>query len=234
MAIKKIYQFHSELEDFKPKIWRRFQIADDITIAELGYIVMTMYEMMASHLLAIEHERPFLTPSGRLSKRMELICRYDIPDDFGDWKDDWRGEDATKIKLSELQFEPTSRLLVWYDFGDDWHVILKIEQVFEGDELPDYEFPRVLAGKGFGIVEDCGGIWGLSDLVEAFKAKEGEAYKQFSEWLGVEDFDITAFDINDMNFRLTKIPQIYKKIYEDKISPTKKSIELIERKYLKK
>jgi len=237
MSDKKIYQFYSELEDFKPKIWRRFQVSDDITVAEFGYIVMTMYEMMASHLLAIEHERPFFTPSGRLSKRMELLCRYDIPNDFKDPFEDlksWNSEDATKTKLSTLEIETPSRLLVWYDFGDDWRVILKLEKVFEVEELPNVELPRVLEGKGYGIVEDCGGIWGLYDLAQAFKEKEGETYEELSEWLGVEDFDITAFDINDMNFRLTKIPQIYKKIYEDKISPTKKSIELIERKYLKK
>lgn len=233
MPVNKIYQFYSELEDFKPKIWRRFQVAADITVAELGYVVMTMFEMMASHLLAIEHERPYLTPSGRQSKRTELLCRYDIPDEFSDWKE-LGGKDATKTKLSSVKFEPTSRLLVWYDFGDDWRVILKLEKILKNEELPDGEFPRVLEGKGFGIVEDCGGIWGLDDLVEAFKEKEGESYEQFSEWLGIKEFDITAFDIDDMNFRLTKIPQIYKQIYEKRISPTKKSIDLIERKYLGK
>lgn len=233
MSVKKIYQFYAELEDFKPKIWRRFQTADNVTAAELGYIVMTMYEMEASHLLAVEHERSFFTPSGRLSRRTELICRYDIPDEFGDLKE-WSGKDATATQLSALNLEAPYQLVVRYDFGDDWRVILKLEKIFEGEELPGVEFPRVLAGKGFGIVEDCGGIWGLEELVQSFKEKEGESYEQFREWLGVEDFNITAFDIEDINFRLTKIPQIYKKIYEKRISPTKKSIDLIERKYLKK
>ena len=66
MAEQPIFQFYAELDDFKPKIWRRFQVAGNITVARLGYIVMTMYEMEANHLLAIEHERPFLTPSGRV------------------------------------------------------------------------------------------------------------------------------------------------------------------------
>jgi hypothetical protein len=92
----------------------------------------------------------------------------------------------------------------------------------------------VLDGAGFGIVEDVGGTGELDLLMKAFKKKKGADYKQFSEWLGVDDLDITAFDLDDMNFRLKKIPRIYKQCYEDRLAPTQKSIDLIERKYLKK
>jgi len=91
-----------------------------------------------------------------------------------------------------------------------------------------------LGGAGFGIVEDVGGTAGLKDLVKAFKKKKGADYKQFSEWLGVDEFDMDAFDLDDMNFRLKKIPRIYKQCYEDRLEPTQRSIDLIERKYLKK
>ena len=94
--------------------------------------------------------------------------------------------------------------------------------------------PRVLEGEGFGIVEDVGGVWGLENLAKAFKKKKGADYKQFSEWLGVDELDTDAFDIDDMNFRLKKVPRIYKQVYEDGDYPTQKSINLIERKYLLK
>ena len=102
-----VYQFYVELEDYKPKIWRRFLVDSDITIARFAYIVMAMYEMEASHLLIIEHERPFKTPSGRNSKRMELINRYGIPhdDDFFSFKD----EDATATKLTDLDLPPNRK-----------------------------------------------------------------------------------------------------------------------------
>ena len=35
MASKPIYQFYAELEDYEPKIWRRFQVMSDITVARL-------------------------------------------------------------------------------------------------------------------------------------------------------------------------------------------------------
>ena len=35
MASHPIYQLYAELDDFKPKIWRRFQVLNDITVARL-------------------------------------------------------------------------------------------------------------------------------------------------------------------------------------------------------
>ena len=39
MASHPIYQFYAELDDYKPKIWRRFQVSNDGTVARLGYII---------------------------------------------------------------------------------------------------------------------------------------------------------------------------------------------------
>lgn len=50
MASHPIYQFYVELVDYEPKIWRRFQVMNNTSMAKLGYIVMTLFEMQASHL----------------------------------------------------------------------------------------------------------------------------------------------------------------------------------------
>jgi hypothetical protein len=54
MASQPIYQFYAELDNYSPKIWRRFQVMNNITMARLGYIVMTIFEMQASHLFCFE------------------------------------------------------------------------------------------------------------------------------------------------------------------------------------
>lgn len=72
MASHPIYQFYAELDDFKPKIWRRFQVSNDVTIARLGYIVQVLFEMTASHLMAVE------VPSG---ENMKKAWRREHPDD---------------------------------------------------------------------------------------------------------------------------------------------------------
>jgi hypothetical protein len=244
MATHPIYEFYAELEDYTPKIWRRFQVSNDVTVARLGYIVQVLFEMTASHLMAIEVPKganfraymaklhPDIEQKGELFE--DMFWRYEIPDEEEPFEDPHRNvrvADATACRIKHAVAEPGDKLQVNYDFGDDWWVTLTLERVFEDKALPGGELPRALAGAGFGIVEDVGGVGGLMELADAFKKKKGEDYKRFSEWLGVEEFDMSAFDLDDMNFRLKKIPRIYKQSYEDRIYPTQQSIDLIERKY---
>ena len=42
--------------------------------------------------------------------------------------------------------------------------------------------------------------------------------------------DLTAFDIDDINFRLKKVPTIYRKIYEDNRPPSREVMKILERK----
>ncbi len=243
MASHPIFQFYAELDYFQPKIWRRFQVTSDITVARLGYVVQVLFEMTASHLMAIEvPSRKNTYSRNRGSNRRtavvsldDIFWRYEIPADgmepLSDSWHDMRVADATQTKLHNAVSKPGAKLVVNYDFGDDWWVSLTLEKVFADKDLPGSELPRVLEGGGFGIVEDVGGIGGLMELVEAFKKKKGREYKRLAEWLGAEEFDIASFDIDDMNFRLKKIPRIYKQCYEDGLIPTQKSIDLIERKY---
>jgi hypothetical protein len=230
MAIQPIYQFYAELDGYKPLIWRRFQVAGNITVARLGYIAMTLFEMTASHLFSVE------VPL-ELVKR-KIILHYEVPSEEEDFylekREDFKLADATANKLHHVSNKPGTLFVLNYDFGDDWIVAMRLEQVFKDPELPGGELPRVLEGAGLGIVEDCGGADGLEELTKAFQKKSGKSYQQFRDWLGVDDLDLATFDINDMNFRLKKIPKIYKQCYEDRIYPTQRSIDLIERKYLKK
>jgi len=241
MANHKIYQFYAELYDFEPLIWRRFQVRSDVTIARLGYIVQILFEMRASHLMAIEVDRSknILKNHPKLKDipiLKDITIRYEVPSKGQDMflGPVPRSEDATKTRLHAAIEKEGDELQLNYDFGDDWWVLMRLEKIFSDKDLPDADLPRVLDGAGFGIIEDVGGTWGLTDLVKAFKKKKGADYKHLCEWLGVKTFDITMFDLDDMNFRLKKIPRIYKQIYEDKLYPTKRSIDLIERKYLSK
>ncbi len=120
-----------------------------------------------------------------------------------------------------------------YDFGDNWYVFLVLESIATDTALSAKDLPRVIEGEGFGIIEDCGGVIGLSEIRKAFIKKKGNQYEELREWLGVDDLDLSAFDIDDMNFRLKKLPRIYKECYEDKLMPTQRAINLIERKYRK-
>lgn len=224
MATQPIYQFYSELADYRPKIWRRFQVPRNITMAKLAYILMTMYEMQASHLFCIE-----------IPVYAGLRLRYELPseDDFPP-EDGVRVQDASESMLGQQFSGVDTKLTMQYDYGDGWEISLTLEEVFVDDELPGRALPRVLEGSGYGIIEDCGGPGGLEGLAKAFQKKTGRDYQAYREWLGRDDLDLSAFDIDDMNFRLKKVPRIYRDLYEYKYAPTPRSMDILERRYLKK
>jgi hypothetical protein len=164
------------------------------------------------------------------------IFYFEIPDEENEpyIRDGRTLIDARDMKLSRCTGTPGRQFCLNYDFGDNWLVTLTLEKVIVDKKLPGRELPRVLEGEVYGIVEDCGGTTGLEELAKAFKAKRGPRYRELRDWLGVNDFDMTAFDLDDMNFRLKKLPRIYAEIYEKCLEQTRRSVDLLERKYMKR
>ena len=239
MASHPIYQFYAELNDYEPKIWRRFQVLGNITMARLGYILMTMYEMKAEHLFSITVPIRENIRLGRITAGMDLVFPDEIWCFSVDNEELFPGEgvkmfDASTYKMhSVLRGRRGEKLTLEYDYGDGWEVAVTLEAVLEDKDLPGRELPRVLAGEGYGIIEDCGGIGGLEQVAKAFREKSGEGYETYRNWLGRDELDLTAFDLKDMNLRLKKVPRIYTDLYEYGCAPTQRSLDFLERSYLK-
>lgn len=257
MAKQTVYQFYCWLADYEPEMWRRFQVTENTTLAKLGYTVMSMYEMMASHLFAVQiphvsgspivegQPRRDIEPVPRLAAVMKKqasdaekqwgekdpYCQlwFQVPDPTGEAEDSL---DAVKYKLKDvLHGIPGENLLVLYDFGDSWTVPLQVEKVIRDMEGTANSFPRVLDGKGRGIIEDSGGTDGLMELVEALKDPDSDEYEEYVEWLGVDKLDMDAFDVRDADIRVRKVPKIYKGIYEQMRTPTAAEVDFLERRY---
>ena len=239
MASQPIYQFYAELKDYEPKICRRFQVPENITMARLGYILMTMYEMKANHLFCVtvpirDNVKLDETLSGVGSVFPDKSWRFEIGNEELFPGEGEKVFDASTYKMrSILQGCQGEKLTLEYDYGDGWEVEITLESVLEDKELPGRELPRVLAGEGYGIIEDCGGTGGLEQLAAAFRQKSGDDYENYREWLGRDESDLTAFDLDDMNLRLKKVPRIYMELYEYGCAPSQRSLDFLERKYLK-
>ena len=239
MASQPIYQFYAELNNYQPKIWRRFQVPGNITMARLGYILMTLYEMQASHLFCITvpvRENAKLDPSlpGAGTVLRDGIWRFELNNEELFPGEGEKSFDASAYKMrSVLQGCTGEKLTLEYDYGDGWEIEVTLETILEDKELPGRELPRVLAGEGYGIIEDCGGTGGLECLAEAFRQKSGKDYENYRKWLGRDDLDLDSFDLDDMNQRLKKVPRIYTELYEYGCAPSQRSLDFLERKYQK-
>lgn len=248
MATKPIYEIYAELQDYEPKMWRRFQVLSDMTMARLAYTLMTMFEMKASHSYKFEvnefkNYENGLKITGKeeneydtLVKKCQPIAQYgcifekeDIytPEGYKELED---AKDARMRRILEYENDEAD---FYYDFGDGWHIKLKVERIFESENIKKAKLPRVVDGQGFGIIEECGGPKELEKIRAAYQKKKGKEYKEYSEWLGVEELDLDTIDIWDLNFRLKEITPIYKKIYEENGTPTEEETKLLERNYKK-
>ena len=242
-----VYSFYAELRDHKPKIWRRFEINGEKTMAELGYAIMLMFEMQASHLFCFRENskenflaylRTVYPDEEKFNSYVEKISmdeflnnvRYELPSEDMFTPDDERLIEADKIKLGNVTHCPGWKASFEYDYGDGWEIDLTLEKC-EKQEISLAILPRVLKGEGFGIVEDVGGVGGLENLAKVLKKGKGKEYKETCEWLDSDSLDLEAFDIDDMNFRLKKLIRVYRESYECRYDPTEKSLSLLLREY---
>ena len=179
-------------------------------------------------------DRPMPDDDPAYQSEPDKILRYDIAggDSFPETMIS-NTYAATEMTLRRFTSRGDATFHFFYDYGDGWEVVLRLEEVFEDSELPGKELPRVLEGQGFGIIEDCGGPAGLEHLREVFQQKSSPEYQSMREWLGTSEVDLSVFDLQDLNFRLKKLPRIFRDLYEYDYPPTKHSIDLLDRKYCK-
>jgi hypothetical protein len=107
--------------------------------------------------------------------------------------EDHYDEDERKVKLSQLLRKAKDKLKYEYDFGDGWEHELLLEAIVAPD--PQAQYPRLLAGARACPPEDCGGVWGYAEMVEAMKNPEHPQHDEFLEWLEEDGFDPDDVDL---------------------------------------
>jgi hypothetical protein len=171
-----IYQLKITLKDSQPPIWRRVEVPDTVTLAQLHQIIQAAMGWYDSHL----HQFTI----GRV--------RYGVPDpdDFEEVRDERRA------RLNQILTAPKQKLVYEYDFGDGWEHIVLLEKVISPEQGTNY--PRCTAGKRACPPEDCGGVWGYESLLEAIRDPEHPEHTEMLEWAG-EEFDPELFDLPMVN-----------------------------------
>ncbi len=84
-----------------------------------------------------------------------------------------------------------------YDFGDNWEHKIRLEKILPGEKCAVY--PVCIKGKRACPPEDCGGLWGYSDILEALEDPDNEEDEELLDWVG-EDFDPEHFDRAEVSF----------------------------------
>lgn len=186
VASNTLFQFKITLAGSKPPIWRRIQV-QDCTLDKLHEHIQTAMGWTNSHLHQFEIKGQ----------------RYGDPELLDDGFEDFDCEDSTKKIVSDILPKTGKRFAFKYeyDFGDGW----EHEVMFEGRPSvdPKAKYPLCVEGERACPPEDCGGVWGYGDFLEAIRNPKHEEHESMLEWIGGK-FDPEKFDLGKATKEMKK------------------------------
>jgi hypothetical protein len=181
-----VYQFKITLKGTKPPIWRRILVPETYTFWDLHVAIQDAMGWDDYHL----HEFTLLSP--KTGRKVKIGIPSDEDADFG-WKvlADWNQ------KIAHYFSSENSKADYVYDFGDGWEHSIKLEKILPRETGVAY--PRCIDGRGACPPEDCGGIGGYAEFLEAIGDPANELHEDMLDWVG-GSFDPDDFDPNDVEF----------------------------------
>ena len=157
------YQLRIDVEGCTDPIWRRIKIPAIISFEDLHQLIQTLFGFEDYHLYEFRiKELGIWIPGGETDIENQINDDVEIVDNLE------RIADYLKKEMV---------IYYHYDFGDDWQLLITVEQELEGVE----HYPVVVEFCGNNLIEDCGGIERYQEII-----------------LSRDDLDIN-FDLEDIN-----------------------------------
>jgi hypothetical protein len=171
------------LRDVHPPIWRRIQVWEDTTLAQLHTILQIVMGWEDYHL----HQ--FL-----IGRRL-----YSVPDP-DDTMYERKVVDESRVPLGEVVPRVGTEFTYLYDFGDSWEHDLILEAILLPEATAQY--PICIGGERRTPPEDVGGISGYEEYLAVLAEPEHEEHENMLQWRG--SFDPEAFAQAQVNHELRK------------------------------
>ncbi len=183
---QEIYQIKVTLLGTSPPIWRRLLVPANLTLEQLHDVLQLAmgWEDCHMHDFRIGQKR-FGAPDpderlmGMPSTASERITR-----------------------LSSVLGNAGAKAVYTYDFGDGWEHGIAVEKILPPEA--GHAYPICVDGKRHGPPEDCGGVPGFHNLLEAIGNPEHDQHEEMRDWLG-DDFDPEDFSVDEVNRRLAPL-----------------------------
>ncbi len=175
-----IYQLKVTLLGTSPPIWRRLLVPADVTLAQLHDVLQAAMGWQECHM----HE---FSAGGR---------HFGQPNP----EDRFMGmppvENERTVRLSRVLGRVGAKAIYTYDFGDSWEHAIVLQKRLCAD--PTTAYPVCTGGELACPPEDCGGIGGFYDLLDALRDPAHEQHDEMNDWVG-DDYDPDAFSIDAVN-----------------------------------
>lgn len=174
------YQVQVALRNLKPKIWRRLIVDPETSLEDFSKIIQTAMGWTNSHLHQFIKNNTYYTSPNE-----------DMDDDFY--------IDYTPFKIKDLLKKEKDKMIYEYDFGDSWeHDIILEKQVSLKRKLI---YPKCIKAVLACPLEDCGGVYGYSNLLSILKDPKHKEYASMKERVG-EHFYPEYTELEEINDNL--------------------------------
>jgi hypothetical protein len=176
-----VIQLRIQLQDVYPVVWRRLLVPGSIRLSKLADLLCATMGWQNNHL----HQ--FRTPNALYGMHVE----------------DWDEDEIDEKTVTVLQaFRDERRVVFDYDFGDNWHHEVVIEDLTRSSHA--LKFAVCVDGQNACPPEDVGGVGGYREFLEAIIDAEHDEHDHLLEWAG-GSFDPAAFDLGSVNAELQRI-----------------------------
>jgi pRiA4b ORF-3-like protein len=187
---KEIYQMKVTLLGTDPPIWRRLLVPAELTLEQLHRVLQRAMGWEDCHM----HEF-------RIGQQ-----RFGKPDPMEQAFGGSRTASERTARLFSVLGRVGAKAVYTYDFGDGWQHQIVVEKCLAPE--PECAYPTCLAGERQGPPEDCGGIPGFYNLLEAISDPGHEQHEELLDWLG-DEFDPEAFSATEINRRLAPLRRLW-------------------------
>lgn len=180
VAASPIYYLHISLTNSEPLIWRDVLVPSDLSLENMHYVIQTVMGWANSH----KHQ--FITEETRYND--------DFGFDFEERHNEQQELNEQTCTLSDLLTPENSTLLYEYDLGDSWMHLIELKKILPANN--DEQQIRCIKGKQACPPEDCGGMWGYSDLLSSLQyAQDDEVMTPFGRF-NPDNFDVDAVNLS--------------------------------------
>lgn len=185
---KQEFHIRIKLNDAPVNIWRELVVPSNITLEMLAYVLIEAMGWEHEHLYQFKGKNDIYYINSAQIKEQE--------DSFIGFFSRAQNRNSERYSLEMVLQPKGDRIKFEYDFGDSWvhDLWVKGARDYAPDEEPAI---RLLKAHGECPPEDCGGVWGYADLLEANQKKRKTAEeKERLEWYDIpKDFNPEECDL---------------------------------------
>ena len=175
-----IFQLKVTLLGTRPSIWRRLLVPANLTLAALHDVLQSAMGWYDCHMHEFRVGHRYF---GKPNPEDRFMGMQPV-------------ENERTVRLSSVLGRVGAKAIYTYDMGDSWEHGIVLEKRLLADSGRAYSV--CTGGERACPPEDCGGIGGFYDLLDALGDPTHEQHEELQDWVD-DDYDPDAFSIDEVN-----------------------------------